>query len=165
MTEKIPIGSDHAGYEMKEEIIGYLKELGYEPEDVGTSGPQTVDYPDFAGLVAGMVSRGERKRGILVCGTGLGMSITANKFPNVRAALVMNEEMAGFARTHNDANILALGGKMLGMEKVRAIVKIWLQAEFQGGRHARRVDKIAEIEGRKGYQCQKSIKKVSGGRS
>ena len=153
MTEKIPIGSDHAGYEMKEEIIGYLKELGYEPEDVGTSGPKNVDYPDFAGLVAGIVSRGERKRGILVCATGLGMSITANKFPNVRAALVMNEEMAGFARTHNDANILALGGKMLGMDKVRAIVKIWLQTEFQGGRHARRVGKIAEIEGRKGYEC------------
>ena len=153
MAEKIPIGSDHAGYEMKEEIVGYLKELGYDPEDVGTSGPQSVDYPDFAGLVAGMVSRGERKRGILVCGTGIGMSITANKFPNVRAALVMSEEMARFARTHNDANILALGGMMLGMDRARAIVKIWLQTEFQGGRHSRRLEKIAEIEGHKGREC------------
>lgn len=146
MAEKIPIGSDHAGYEMKEEIAGYLKELGYEPEDVGTSGPQSVDYPDFAGLVAGMVSRGERKRGILVCGTGIGMSITANKFPNVRAALVMNEEMARLARTHNDSNVLALGGRMLGVDKARAIVKIWLETEFQGGRHAQRLGKITEIE-------------------
>ncbi len=153
MTEKIPIGSDHAGYEMKEEIVGYLKELGYDPEDVGTSGPQNVDYPDFAGLVAGMVSRGERKRGILVCGTGIGMSITANKFPNVRAALVVNEEMARFARTHNDANILALGGKMIDKGQARDIVKIWLQTEFQGGRHSRRLEKIAEIEGRKGREC------------
>lgn len=153
MAEKIPIGSDHAGYEMKEEIVGYLKELGYDPEDVGTSGPQNVDYPDFAGLVAGMVSRGERKRGILVCGTGIGMSITANKFPNVRASLVMNEEMAGFARTHNDANILALGGMILCRDRARAIVKIWLQTEFQGGRHSRRLEKIAEIEGRKGREC------------
>ena len=152
MAEKIPIGSDHAGYEMKEEIVGYLKELGYEPEDMGTSGMRDVDYPDFAGLVAGMVSRGERKRGILVCGTGIGMSITANKFPNVRASLVMNEEMARLARTHNDANILALGGRVLGMDKVQAIVKIWLQTEFKGGRHARRVGKIAEIEGRKGCE-------------
>ena len=150
MTEKIPIGSDHAGYEMKEEIIGYLKELGYEPEDVGTSGPQNVDYPDFAGLVAGMVSSGERMRGILVCSTGIGMSITANKFPNVRAALVKTKGMARLARTHNDANILALGGRMLSRDKARAIVKIWLQTEFQGGRHARRVVKIAEIEGQKG---------------
>jgi len=150
MVEKIPIGSDHAGYEMKEEIIGYLKELGYEPEDMGTSGLKNVDYPDFADMVASKVSCGERKRGILICSTGIGMSITANKFPNVRAALVMNEDMARFACTHNDANILALGGKILDKDKVCVIIKIWLQAKFQGGRHARRVGKITEIEGRKG---------------
>jgi ribose 5-phosphate isomerase B len=152
MAEKIPIGSDHAGYAMKEEIVGYLKELGYEPEDMGTLGPQHVDYPDFAALVASLVSRGERKRGILICGTGIGMSITANKFPNVRASLVMNQEMARLARTHNDANILALGGRVLDRGKVQALVKIWLQTEFKGGRHARRVGKITEIEGRKGCE-------------
>ena len=150
MAEKIPIGSDHAGYEIKEEIAGYLKELGYEPEDVGTTGQQSVDYPDFAELVAGMISRGERGRGILVCGTGIGMSIAANKLPNVRASLVTNEEMARLARSHNDANVLALGGRMLGGDEARAIVRVWLQTPFMGGRHARRVEKIAEIEGRTG---------------
>jgi len=152
MAEKIPVGSDHAGYKMKKEIVGYLKELGYEPEDVGTSGTGVVDYPDLASLVAGMVSSGERRRGILICGTGIGMSITANKFPNVRASLVMNQKMARLARKHNDANILTLGGRLLEMDRVRAIVKIWLETEFEGGRHARRVGKIAEIENRKSIE-------------
>ena len=153
MTERIPIGSDHAGYEMKEEIIQYLKELGYEPEDMGTSGLEDVDYPDFASLVAGKVSRGERQRGILICGTGIGMSITANKFPNVRAALVNSVKMAEISRSHNDSNILALGGRVLGMEKARAIVKRWLLSEFTAGRHKKRLEKIAEIEIQKNRGC------------
>ena len=146
MAEKIPIGSDHAGFEIKNDLVQYLKELGYEPEDVGAAGKESVDYPDFASEVAGKISRGERNRGVLVCGTGIGMSITANKFKGVRASLCMNEEMAELARMHNDANVLALGGRLIGRDQARAILKKWLETEFEGGRHARRVKKIASLE-------------------
>jgi ribose 5-phosphate isomerase B len=146
MAEKIPVGSDHAGYELKEEVLKYLVELGYEPEDFGTSSPQSVDYPDIAAEVAGRVSRGESKRGILVCGSGIGMSIAANKYNGVRAALALSEEMAELSRRHNDANVLALGGRITSVELARRIVKAWLEIEFEGGRHATRVAKIAESE-------------------
>jgi ribose 5-phosphate isomerase B len=146
MAEKIPIGSDHAGFEIKNDLVQYLKELGYEPEDVGAAGKENVDYPDFAREVARKISRGERNRGVLVCGTGIGMSITANKFKGVRASLCMNEEMAELARQHNDANVLALGGRLIGKDLARAILKKWLETEFEGGRHARRVKKIASLE-------------------
>jgi ribose 5-phosphate isomerase B len=146
MAEKIPIGSDHAGFEIKSDLVQYLKELGYEPEDAGAAGKESVDYPDFACEVAGKISRGERNRGVLVCGTGIGMSITANKFKGVRASLCMNEEMAEMARMHNDANVLALGGRLIGKNQARAILKKWLETGFAGGRHARRVKKIASLE-------------------
>ncbi len=146
MAERIPVGSDHAGYELKEEVLKYLVELGYEPEDFGTSGPESVDYPDIAAEVAGRVSRGESKRGILVCGSGIGMSIAANKYSGVRAALVLSEEMAELSRRHNDANVLALGGRITSVDLARRIVKAWLEIEFEGGRHATRVAKIAQSE-------------------
>ena len=148
MAERIPVASDHAGYELKEKVVEFLKELGYQPEDMGTDGKKSVDYPDYASLVAGSVSRGEYKRGILICGSGIGMSISANKFPGVRAALAVDEEMALLARSHNDANILALGARTNNVEKVKKIVKIWLECEFTGGRHTKRVEKIAQIEAR-----------------
>ena len=143
--EKIPIGSDHAGYELKQDLIEYLKELGYEPEDMGTDGTAPVDYPDIAGAVAGAVSRGERKRGVLICGTGIGMSMSANKFPGVRAALAVNEQLAEISRRHNDANILALGGRIHQKLQARKILKKWLETKFEGGRHVRRVEKIARL--------------------
>ncbi|HLA38974.1 MAG TPA: ribose 5-phosphate isomerase B [Candidatus Glassbacteria bacterium] len=146
MAEKIPIGSDHAGYELKEQVVQYLRELGYEVEDLGTHSSDSVDYPDFAGKVAGLVSRGERRRGILVCGTGIGMSITANKYAGVRAALATSEELARLSRAHNDANVLTLGGRTTDPEMARRIVKTWLETGFEGGRHTRRVGKIAQAE-------------------
>ena len=146
MVEKIPIGSDHAGFELKEQVKEYLAKLGYEPEDFGTTGTESVDYPDYAAKVAGHVSSGERKRGILVCGTGLGMSIAANKFKGVRAALVTDENLAALSRRHNDANVLALGGRTTSPDLARRIVKTWLDTEFEGGRHSERVGKIAKSE-------------------
>ncbi|MFH1071162.1 MAG: ribose 5-phosphate isomerase B [Candidatus Glassbacteria bacterium] len=146
MAEKIPVGSDHAGYELKQKVVEYLRELGYEVEDFGTDSTISVDYPDFAREVAGRVSRGERRRGILVCGTGIGMSIAANKFPGVRAALAVSEELARLSRAHNDANVLTLGGRTTDLDLARRIVKTWLDTEFEGGRHIRRVEKIAEAE-------------------
>lgn len=146
MAEKIPIGSDHAGYELKEAVKEYLREWGYEPEDVGTDGTDSVDYPDYASQVAGKVSSGERKRGILICGTGIGMSIAANKFPNVRAALAINEQLARLSREHNDSNLLTLGGRVVTPEMARLVVKRWLETEFEGGRHQRRLDKISASE-------------------
>jgi RpiB/LacA/LacB family sugar-phosphate isomerase len=147
MAEKIPIGSDHAGFELKEQVKRYLAELGYEPEDFGTAGPQSVDYPDYAAEVAGRVSRGERDRGILVCGTGIGMSIAANKFKGVRAALATDEHLAELSRQHNDANVLALGGRTTSPELARKIVKTWLETKLEGGgRHSQRISKIAQSE-------------------
>ncbi|MBN2290648.1 MAG: ribose 5-phosphate isomerase B [Candidatus Glassbacteria bacterium] len=145
MGEKIPIGSDHAGYELKEDLVNYLRELGFEPEDVGAPGTEPSDYPDFAAAVAGPVSRGERRRGVLICGTGIGMSISANRLPRVRAALAMNENMAEIARRHNDANILALGGRLLAPQQARGILKKFLETGFDGGRHLRRVEKIEKL--------------------
>ncbi len=146
MGEKIPIGSDHAGYEMKQDLVEYLEELGYEPEDMGTQGTEPVDYPDFAEAVAGAVSRGERKRGVLICGTGIGMSISANKFPGVRAALAFDEQAAEISRRHNDANILTLGGRVHEPGQARKILKKWLETGFEGGRHVRRIEKITKLE-------------------
>lgn len=146
MAEKIPVGSDHAGYELKEELKKYLVELGFEPEDLGTGRTLSADYPDFAAKVASLISKGQRERGILVCGSGIGMSIAANKFSGVRAALATSEEMASLSRSHNDANVLALGGRITDPVLARKIVKIWLETEFDGGRHATRVAKIAESE-------------------
>jgi ribose 5-phosphate isomerase B len=146
MREKIAIASDHAGRELKEEIKSFLKEKDIEFVDLGTNDSSSVDYPDFGIAVAKKVSLGEIEQGILVCGTGIGMSIVANKFANVRAALVNDLYTVRMAKEHNDANVLVIGGRVVGKGLAREIVSAWLNAEFEGGRHQRRLDKIGEIE-------------------
>jgi ribose 5-phosphate isomerase B len=145
---KIAIGSDHAGYELKEKIAEHLKKHGVRIEDYGTNGNNSVDYPDFAVAVAEAVSKGNMDRGILICGTGIGMSIAANKFPHVRAALCYDVYSAEMSRKHNNANILVLAGRVLDSEVALRMVDAWLKAEFEGGRHKNRIDKIGEIEKR-----------------
>ena len=142
----IVIGSDHGGLELKEAICAALAARGLEVDDYGPDNGESVDYPDFAEKVAGAVSRGEADLGILVCGTGIGMSIVANKFPGVRAALAADEFMAQMARQHNNANILVLGGRVLTVEKALNMVNVWLDSSYEGGRHQRRLDKIARVE-------------------
>jgi ribose 5-phosphate isomerase B len=144
---KIAIASDHAGYTEKEAIKQQLAQMGIEYEDFGTDSAETsVDYPDFAARVGHAVTTGEAERGILVCGTGIGVSIAANKIPGIRAALVWNPETAQLARTHNDANIIAVGARTTPPDTIKEIVATYLSNEFAGGRHARRVEKIAELE-------------------
>jgi len=142
----IALGSDHGGLELKEAVKRLLLERGVEIEDCGAYNGDSVDYPDFGEKVARKVSSGEVDKGILFCGTGIGMSIVANKFPRVRAALVTDSFMARMAREHNDANILVLGGRVLEGNKVQEIVTAWLDAVFEGGRHKGRLDKIALLE-------------------
>lgn len=142
----IAIGSDHAGLEMKTEIIEVLKELRYECADFGTDTSQSVDYPDFGEKVSEAVSCGKADRGILICGTGIGMSIVANKFPNIRAALCNELFSARMSRLHNDANILILGGRIIGKDLAKEIVRTWMTTQFEGGRHENRLKKITLIE-------------------
>lgn len=143
----IAIASDHAGYELKSEIVRHLTEKGIEFEDFGTcDGTTSVDYNDFGVTVADAVARGTHERGIVVCGTGIGISISANKVPGIRAALCTDSYMARMSREHNDANILALGGRVVGAGVAVDIVDTWLSASFLGGRHQRRVDKFSDIE-------------------
>ena len=144
--EKIAIASDHAGRELKDDLIEYLASIGYEAVDMGVNSDKSVDYPDYGIPLAEKVANGEIARGILVCGTGIGMSILANKFKGVRAALVNDVYTARMAKEHNDANILVIGGRVVGKGIARAILKTWIEAVFEGGRHQRRLDKIAEIE-------------------
>lgn len=144
---KIAIASDHAGYNEKEAIKQQLTQMGVEYEDLGTDSPNfSVDYPDFAQRVGQAVVSGEAERGILVCGTGIGVSIAANKIPGIRAALAWNAETAKLARMHNDANIVTIGGRTTPLGTIHEIVENYLSNEFEGGRHARRVEKIAEME-------------------
>lgn len=140
------VGSDHGGVDVKSAVIALLKQRGARVIDAGTDGSASVDYPDFGAKVAGMVSRGEADQGVLVCGTGIGMSIVANKFPGVRAALVTDEFMARMAREHNNANILVLGGRVVDIPMAERLVTAWLDASFEGGRHQGRLDKIALLE-------------------
>jgi len=142
----VVIGSDHGGLELKAAISEGLRQRGLEVVDLGTDNGDSVDYPDFAEKVAGAVSRGEAAFGVLLCGTGIGMSIVANKFPGVRAALVADIEGARLSREHNDANILVLSGAKTAPQLAQAIVDTWLSTEFAGGRHQRRVDKISQVE-------------------
>lgn len=144
MREVIPIGADHAGYPLKQRLVAELESLGYEPLDVGTGGPESVDYPDFAHKVAGQVQRGEAERGVLLCGSGLGMSYAANRHPGVRAAVAWTPEVARLAREHNDANVLILPARFVSEEDGVAILKAWLSSGFEGGRHVRRIAKIDE---------------------
>lgn len=140
------IGSDHGGLELKSVLIETLHQRGIDVRDLGTDNGDSVDYPDFAEKVASAVSHGEAACGVLICGTGIGMSIVANKFPGVRAALVTDEYMARMAKEHNNANILVLGGRVLDALAAGRMVGIWLDATYEAGRHQRRLDKISTIE-------------------
>ena len=142
----LAIASDHGGLGLKNSICEWLGQKGIEYEDMGTFSEESVDYPDYGALVARAVRKGRAERGILVCGTGIGMSIAANKFPGIRAALVHDEFTAKMAGEHNNANILVLGGRVLEASRACALVQIWLNTPFAGGRHQRRLDKIAALE-------------------
>ena len=144
----VALGADHGGYAMKEDLKAYLGELGYEVLDCGTHSTEAVDYPDFAYAVAASVSEGRAKYGIIVDGAGIGSCMAANKVPGIRAALCYDHATAVNSREHNNANVLTLGGGLLGHNLAREIVKTWLSTDFGGGRHARRVDKIMDIERR-----------------
>ena len=143
---KIAIGSDHGGFALKQALIPFLQKLGVEVADMGVSSEESVDYPDFGERVARSVARGEADAGIVLCGTGIGISIAANKIPGIRAALVTSPEMARLAKEHNNANILALGGRILDTATAMACVEAWLNASFEGDRHQRRLDKITALE-------------------
>jgi ribose 5-phosphate isomerase B len=142
MPEVIPIGADHAGFPLKERLKAELARLGYEPLDVGAHSGDSVDYPDFAHEVAARVKRGEAARGVLLCGTGLGMSYAANRHNGVRAAVAWTPEIAKLAREHNDANVLVLPARFVSEDEGVRILRTWLDTRFEGGRHARRVAKI-----------------------
>ncbi|HHY47810.1 MAG TPA: ribose 5-phosphate isomerase B [Firmicutes bacterium] len=144
---RVAIGSDHAGFYMKEEIKGFLSKMGVEFSDFGCHSPESVDYPDIGRQVAKSVAEGEYDRGILICGTGIGMSMVANKVRGVRAALCQDEFSARASRQHNNANVLALGARVIGPGLACSIVEVFLRTDFEGGRHARRVGKIEAIEG------------------
>jgi ribose 5-phosphate isomerase B len=147
---RIAVGSDHRGVELRAKLIGFLQDLGQEVVDVGTHDRQDVDYPDVAALVARKVAASEVDRGILVCGTGVGMCIAANKIPGVRAAPCHDDVTAEISRRHNDLNVLCLSGDLLGEKLADRLVEIWLKTPFDGGRHARRNQKIAHLESRNG---------------
>ncbi len=140
--ERIPIASDHAGFELKERLRVALAEMGYAVEDIGTHSTASTDYPDYAHPLAQEVSDGQAVRGILLCGTGLGMSYVANRYPGVRAAVAWNPEVAALARKHNDANVLVLPARFVSDEDALAILQAWLTTPFEGGRHQGRVAKI-----------------------
>jgi len=141
----IPIASDHAGFEAKEKVKKILEELGHMPVDFGTHSDDSVDYPDFAVQVAEKVDDGEHEKGILVCGSGQGMCMTANKYKNVRAALVYDDDSARLSREHNNANVMCLPGRQLDDDQLKKFVTTWLESNFEGGRHERRVNKIHDL--------------------
>ena len=144
MTERIPIGADHAGFALKQILIEELHRRGFEADDLGTDSDASTDYADYAHPVAHAVETGAAKRGILMCGTGLGMSYAANRHPGVRAAVAWTPEIAKLAREHNDANVLVLPARFLDADTARAILGAWLDTPFEGGRHQRRIDKIED---------------------
>lgn len=143
---KVTIGSDHAGFQVKEELKKWLKQKNVESVDMGVDSMDSVDYPDFAEKVALPILKGEAKYGILVCGSGIGMAIAANKLPGIRAATCNDQYSARVSREHNDANVLAMGAHIVDANHAKQIVDTWLKTKFQGGRHARRVKKIENIE-------------------
>jgi RpiB/LacA/LacB family sugar-phosphate isomerase len=143
---KIALASDHAGYAEKERLKPLLREIGLEVEDLGTASEDSVDYPDYARLVAERVARGEAEQGVLVCGSGTGMAIAANKVQGVRAAVAWSEETARLARRHNDANVLAIGARTTPEGDIPRIVRAWFETSFDGGRHLARVEKIKQLE-------------------
>jgi ribose 5-phosphate isomerase B len=155
----IAVGSDHGGVELKDYLVTLLHARGLAVRDCGTRGPASVDYPDFGRLVSLHVSQGDAERGILVCTSGIGMSIIANKFPGVRAALVQDLDGARSSREHNDANILVLSGAKLEKSLAQQILETWLETPFAGGRHQRRVDKISAVERELGTEVRNQPKR------
>jgi RpiB/LacA/LacB family sugar-phosphate isomerase len=145
---RIALASDHAGYAEKERLKALLSDLGVEFEDLGAVSEESVDYPDFARKVADQVADGRVEQGLLVCGSGTGMAITANKVPGVRAAVAWSEETARLARQHNNANVLAIGARTTPPADIPKIIRAWFATEFEGGRHAARVEKISDVERR-----------------
>jgi ribose 5-phosphate isomerase B len=143
---RVALGADHAGVGLKDELKGELDALGVEYEDFGTNGTSSVDYPDFAAQVARGVSDGRFDRGVLVCGSGIGMAITANKIPGIRAAAITDIESARLSREHNDLNVLTLGARQTDLARAAEILRIFLKTPFEGGRHVRRVEKIHQTE-------------------
>jgi ribose 5-phosphate isomerase B len=151
---KVVLASDHRGYQLKDSLKKFLEERKIEFLDVGTFSADSVDYPDFAMLAAEKVSHGGYERGILICGSGIGMCIVANKFPGVRAAVCHDVSAAEMSRKHNDSNMLGLGADVINEELARKILHVWLETKFEGGRHLRRIQKISDIESRLGKHCQ-----------
>ena len=145
---KVAIASDHRGFHLKAKVVAALTEAGHEVEDLGTDSVDSVDYPDYGAKVAAEVSEGRVERGILICGTGIGMCIVANKYPGVRAASCHDDLTAEMSRRHNDCNVLCVSADLLGDRLVTRMVDIWLNTEFEAGRHARRVEKISKLEQR-----------------
>lgn len=144
----VALGCDHAGWELKERLKAWLIQAGHQVLDFGTHSPDPVDYPDYAIQVADSVANGKAERGVLICGTGIGMAMAANKIPGVRAAFCPDLFTARLSREHNDSNVLTLGGRLMGRELAIEILGIWLATPFQGGRHSRRIAKITEAEER-----------------
>jgi len=143
---RIAIGSDHRGFTVKRRLAQMLLQAGHEVQDLGTNSDESCDYPDFAHLVGRAVGEQQVDRGILICGTGIGMSISANKIPGVRAALCHDNITAEMSRRHNNANVLCMSADLLGMELMERMTRLWLETDFEGGRHVRRVDKIHRLE-------------------
>lgn len=143
---RIGIGADHAAYTMKDELVSALRDDGYDIKDFGTFSPESVDYPDIAKAVCEAIIRGECDRAILVCGTGIGMTITANKIPGIRAAAVSDTFSARMSRAHNDANVIGMGARVVGMGLAHEIARVFLDTDFEAGRHARRVDKMNALD-------------------
>jgi ribose 5-phosphate isomerase B len=142
VRERIPIASDHAGVDMKRRLVEVLREMGYDPQDLGTTTATPSDYPDFAHPLAREVSAGDAKRGVLLCGSGVGMDIVANRYPHVRAALAWMPEIAELSRKHNDSNVLVLPSRFMSAADAEQSLRVWMETEFEGGRHERRVEKI-----------------------
>ena len=144
--DKIAVASDHAGYDLKKNIVEFLKELGYEVEDMGPENSDLVDYPDYGISLAQAVVEEKVLRGIVICGTGIGMSIVVNRFPGIRGTLCSDVYTAKLCREHNDSNILIMGGRVVGKGLAKEIVKTWLNTSFEGGRHQKRLDKITQFD-------------------
>jgi ribose 5-phosphate isomerase B len=151
---KVVLASDHRGYQLKDSLKKFLEEREIEFLDAGTFSADSVDYPDFAMLAAEKVSHGDYDRGILICGSGIGMCVVANKFPGIRAAVCHDVSAAEMSRKHNDSNMLGLGADVINEELARKILCVWLETKFEGGRHLRRIQKISAIESRLGKHCQ-----------
>ena len=142
---RIALSADHAGYQLKDELVAWLREAGHDVQDLGTNGPDSVDYPQFGTKLAEAVAQGDAERGIVVCGSGIGISIAVNRNPACRCARVSEPLSAALAREHNDANVLALGARLVGPDMAKACVQAFLGTDFAGGRHQRRVDQLSQL--------------------